>query len=214
MSEEVIERIARHYPGRWTQGYVRGKIRSDPAYKVVFEHVIDSDMPLLDIGCGKGFLSFYLRERGYGQPIIGLDSDEMKIREARIVATYYKDLEFRVEDAGNRFEFEGNVVVLDVLQYLDPEQQRSLLNRLADHIAPGGKCLIRATPNDGSHRYTMTKWMDHVMHLIRWMKSPAQHYLTIEEITGPFIAAGLHCDVRPLWGSTPFNSHLFVVERN
>ena len=161
-----------------------------------------------------GFLSFYLRERGYNRPIIGLDLDETKIRDARLVATHYEDLEFRVEDVGNRFEFEGNVVVLDVLQYLDLGQQRNLLHRLAGNIAPKGKCLIRATPNDGSRRYAMTKWMDTVMYAIRWMKSPAQHYLTMEEITGPFVAAGLRCDVRPLWGSTPFNSYLFIIERS
>ncbi len=29
---EVIERIARQYPGRWLQGYARGKLRSDPIF--------------------------------------------------------------------------------------------------------------------------------------------------------------------------------------
>ena len=213
VSENVIERIARHYPSRWTQGYVRGKMRSDPAYKVVLEQVMDSDLPLMDVGCGMGFLSFYLREMGYARPIIGFDLDATKIGQAREVADHYKNLEFRVEDAGNRFEFQGNVVMLDVLQYLDLDTQRGLLQRLATNIAPGGKCLIRATPNDGSWRYLITKWMDGVMHAIRWMKSPAQHYLTMVELTAPFVAAGCKCKVRPLWGATPFNSYFIVVER-
>jgi hypothetical protein len=43
------------------------------------------------------------------------------------------------------------------------------------------------------------------------MKSGAVHYPTIEEVVAPFRARGFTWEVRPLWGRTPFNSHLFIL---
>ena len=45
---------------------------------------------------------------------------------------------------------------------------------------------------------------------IRWMRSGVVHYPVAEEVCAPFRARGFACEVRPLWGGTPFNSHLFV----
>ncbi|MEO7932094.1 MAG: class I SAM-dependent methyltransferase [Chthoniobacterales bacterium] len=196
------------------QGYVRGKIRTDPAYHIALSTLRNSHLPVLDIGCGMGFLSFFLRECGFAPPIIGVDFDAPKIASAREIAhAHYEDLDFRVEDAASVQDFQGNVVLLDVLQYLPPEKQHDLLRLLPSLIAPGGQCIIRGTPKDSSWRFRFTQWDDRAMHAIRWIKSPALYYLSKDEITGPFLLPGFRSEVRPLWGRTPFNSHLFVFER-
>lgn len=211
--DALIERIARRYPSRWTQGYIRGKIRNDPAYQITLEALQGSPLPVLDIGCGMGFLSFYLREFGFTPPILGLDCDEAKIISAQGTAEeHYTNLEFRVQDAASLHDFRGNVVILDVLQYLTFEQQTALLQQIATLIPPGGQCLIRGTPRDASWRFQLTQWMDKLAYKIRWMKSNTVHYLSVEETTAPFLAANFSCEVRPLWAKTPFNSYLFVFK--
>jgi hypothetical protein len=77
-------------------------------------------------------------------------------------------------------------------------------------VAPGGLCIIRATPRDESWRFRLTQIQEYLLHATRWMKSGALHYPSIDDILAPFHACGFTGEVRPLWGRTPFNSHLFV----
>lgn len=209
-----IERIARRYEGRWLQGYARGKLSGDPVYAAAFELLKDVPQPVLDVGCGMGLFEFYLREGGYPETLTGFDFDSAKIAQAsRIAAKDFTNLNFYVADtadalpAGRR----GHIVIFDVLHYLPAAAQGDLLTRVAAHVAPGALCLIRETPRDRSWRFRLTQIEELFIHAIFWMKSRAVYYPTVEEIIGPFERRGFSAEVRPLWGGTPFNSHLFVL---
>ena len=207
----MIDRIALQYPGRWLQGYARGKLRNDPVFAASFKLLTGSALPVLDVGCGVGLFEFYLRERGFTAPLIGIDFDAGKIARAeRVRGDAYRDITFSVGDVFTTDHFRGHVVLFDVLHYLSAEQQRALLERLATQVAPGGLCLVRATPRDASWRFRVTQLLEHFLRAILWMKSAARHYGSIEDIVAPFRARGFECQVRPLWGRTPFNSHFFV----
>ncbi|MGI9244204.1 MAG: methyltransferase domain-containing protein, partial [Verrucomicrobiales bacterium] len=112
---------------------MRSKLNTDPLYNAVFAELCDEDLALLDLGCGLGLLAFYLRERGLEFPILGIDYDERKIDDAARLAGEggargYGDLEFRVGDARDGIpEFQGNVTILDILQFFSPEEQGKLL---------------------------------------------------------------------------------------
>lgn len=208
---QLIERIASQFDGRWRQGYVRGKLRSDPIFAAAFELLKDSALPVLDVGCGLGLFEFYLREHGFAPPLVGLDFDAGKIAEARrVAARHYREVTFTVGDVLAAGGFCGHVVLFDVLHYLPAERQAVVLDHLAGQVAPGGLCLIRATPRDGSWRFRVTQCEELFLRASQWMKSRARHYATFEEIVAPFRARGFSCEARPLWGRTPFNSHLFV----
>ena len=211
--DPVIARIARRYKGRWLQGYARGKLRSDPAFAAAFEYLNPVPLPVLDVGCGIGLLEFYLRERGFAAPLHGFDFDAPKIVQAqRIAAAQDAAVTFTLGDAAQALPgARGHVVMLDVLHYLDAAAQRDLLARAAAHVAPGGLCLIRETPRDGSWRFRVTQGEELFIRSILWMKSGARHFPTIEEVIGPFEERGFSSQVIPLWGRTPFNSHLFIL---
>ncbi len=209
---QLIERIASQFDGRWRQGYVRGKLRCDPIFEAAFELLKDSALPVLDVGCGLGLFEFYLREHGFAPPLVGLDFDAGKIVEARrAAASHYREVTFTVGDVLAVGGFRGHVVLFDVLHYLSAERQTELLDHLAVQVAPGGLCLIRATPRDESWRFRVTQCEEFFLRMTRWMKSRALHYSTVEDILVPFRARGFSTDFRPLWGRTPFNSHLFVL---
>jgi len=210
----VIERISRQFEGRWRQGYVRGKLRSDPIYAAVLQLLKDSPLPVLDVGCGIGLLEFYLREHGFAPPLFGVDFDAQKISHAqRIAGRAYSDMTFSVGDVMTSDSFRGNVVLLDVLHYLPAARHGPLLDHLAARVAPGGVCLIRATPRDASWRFRLTQLEEFWLHASRWMKTGAVHFPSAEEILAPFQRSGFDCEVRPLWGRTPFNSYFFVCRR-
>lgn len=210
MTRSTIEDIAARYPGRWLQGYVRGKLRSDPAYAAALERLRGSTWPILDVGCGIGLFACFLRESGCELPVLGFDLDAAKITHARLATGRYRDVAFDVADAATYAGQRGNVVVLDVLHYLAADAQRALLERIAAMIAPGCCAIIRVTARDESWRFRVTQFEESVLRAVGWMKSPARHFPTIDEVAGPFRERGFESEILPLWGRTPFNSYLLA----
>ena len=154
MNPDEAARIARirvSFRTPWLRGYVHGKLRSDPAYGAVGNESGASALPLLDIGCGLGLLAFYLREHGYTAPILGLDVDSAKIaRGAKVAQRHYPAVTLQQGDALALPLFSGHVCLLDVLHYCPAATQSALLEAVVQRVAPGGWCLIRTTPRDGS----------------------------------------------------------------
>jgi len=197
-----------------TRGYIIGKIATDPAYRAVLEHCAGSSLPIVDIGCGLGLLAHYLREHGCPAPIHGFDFDARKIATARTAAQRggLNDVTFDVGDVANVPPGEADLVLLDVLHYLAVEAQRDLLRALADRARAGGTVIIRSALRETTWRYQLTLAQEHWTRWSGWIKSPAPiRFPSAAEIAAPFEAAGCRCEMRPLWGRTPFNSHLFVV---
>ena len=211
----VAERAAERFrASRFLYGYAKGKATWDPAYPAVAAILQKSALPLLDIGCGVGLLPAYLRESGCQQPILGIEPDAAKIRIANEqVANGYPLLEFRVGDARDLPEFSGDVVLLDVLHYMDADSQRSVLEKISSCISPGGRALIRTTFRDGSWRYYATLLEEAFVRVSGWIRGGRCHFPTRDEVTAPFSGPEWQVSVTSMWGRTPFNSHLVEVQR-
>jgi 2-polyprenyl-3-methyl-5-hydroxy-6-metoxy-1,4-benzoquinol methylase len=192
--------------------YAVGKIALDPAYPAVAKNLSTSKLPLLDLGCGMGLLAAYLRASGHRASIIGWDVDEEKIKIARTVLPG-TSASFRAGDALDFSEHCGDVVMLDVLHYFSDEDQQRLLRKIAASIAPQGVALIRLALNEPNWRFAATKAEEWFVHLARWIPVQGQNFPTRPEVSAPFAEEGLEVVVRPMWGWTPFNSHLFTIRR-
>ena len=208
-------RVAARFRRGWLRNYVVSKLWSDPAYPAVYELLQDSDEPLVDVGCGVGLLGFYLRERAFQQPILGLDFDQRKIRyAAEIGNSSYRELEFRQHDVRKETPpFRGNVAILDVLHYLAPADQKSLLVRLRNQMAAAGMLIIRDCPRDGTARYWATHLAEIFTQCITWSVATPLHFPSRETICESFDAEEFSFASRPLWGGTPFNNQLFIFQR-
>jgi len=199
---------------RVLHGYAKGKTKWDPAYAAVADLLRAPNRPLLDIGCGVGLLAAFLRESGCVQPIIGIEPDAAKIQIAvERVAGAYPSLEFFVGDARSLPEFSGDIVMLDVLHYMDPDVQRSVLEHIASRICPGGRALIRTTFRDGSWRYCATMLEEAFVRVTGWIRGGRCHFPTREAVIDPFKGPQWKVSVTPMWGRTPFNSHLIEAQR-
>jgi 2-polyprenyl-3-methyl-5-hydroxy-6-metoxy-1,4-benzoquinol methylase len=209
---DVAETLARLYTRRSLQGYVRWKVRTDPAYSAALEALRDRNQPLIDVGCGVGLLAFYLRENGYTAPIIGIDFDERKIEVARVAATRYRGIDFISGDAREPLPEGHDVVLLDILHYFDRDSQQRILANAARAVGPDGMIVIRQGIRDGSWRHRLTLIVDGLARVFRWMKAERLVFPSREEILGAF--DGFEAEVRPLWGNMPYNSYFFVLRRS
>jgi 2-polyprenyl-3-methyl-5-hydroxy-6-metoxy-1,4-benzoquinol methylase len=205
----IAKRVSSRYERR-LRGYVYWKLRLDPSYPAVLEH-LDRNLPLLDLGCGVGVLAFFLREHGFTAPIRGIDIDERKIAAARDVATHYDGVEFVHGSATDPLPPQRNVVILDLLQYVGSMAQQEILRNAAAVVPPGGVAIIRQGIRDDSWRYRCTHFVDTIGRAIRWNRGTRMNFPTREEIVAAFDGFDVH--VTPLWGRTPYNNYLFVFTR-
>jgi 2-polyprenyl-3-methyl-5-hydroxy-6-metoxy-1,4-benzoquinol methylase len=190
--------------------YGRIKLASDPVYKAAHQALSGSALPLLDIGCGAGLLSFFLRSRGYSGPIHGIDKDAMKVGAASLLAKRRAGLSFEVGDVRKLPPFSGNVALLDVLHYLDPTEQATLIDAIIDRVAPGGTVVIRECLRDESWRFGLTRLEEKFARRVGWLRFDQLHFPSAGEIMAPFHQRGFSSRLTPLWGHTPFNNYFLV----
>lgn len=209
---ELGQRIASHFPFRQARSrYIRAKIASDPAYPAVAAALAGSDLPVWDGGCGLGLLAFYLRERGFDVPHLGVDLDAEKVAVgAEVARLHYPGV---ILETGSITDpptgFDGHAVVLDVLHYLSPSERAQTLRKIQRLVAtPGARCLIRFTARDRSWRYLVTLAEEFAIRGVGWIRGGRLCFPTIAELAGAFPEAEWRISVRPLWGRTPFNSYL------
>ena len=206
--------MAARFGERWLRIYAGRKLRSDPIFPAAFKLFHASSQPLVDVGCGVGLLAFYLRERNVLAPISGLDRDARKIERANAIAAgVYPGLHFSAQDVCDPIEQTGNIVLFDLLHYLQPDDQARLLERLAGQVAPGGLLVIRDCPRDGNARFWLTRLAERFAQATTWNVSATLHFPTREEIFAAFDEKQFSRSVAPLWGRTPFNNYLFVFRR-
>jgi 2-polyprenyl-3-methyl-5-hydroxy-6-metoxy-1,4-benzoquinol methylase len=214
--ENACARVAAQFRPPWLRSYVRNKLRSDRIYPEAYDLLGHSAEPILDIGCGMGLLAFYLRERAFAQPILGLDLDARKIgRGATIAARSYRDVELRFQDVEEDVpDFRGNVALFDVLHYLPQPGQTALLARLAERVAPGGLLIIRDSLREMRPRYWLTWLAEKFAQTISWNIDVALHFPSRASIDDVFDGREFERQSRPLWGASPFNNHIFIFRRS
>lgn len=215
MTAPDVKRIARLFSGRFEKSYVASKLRTDPLYAALADEIRDSQLPLLDLGCGLGLVAFYLRSLGLEMTIAGFDFDGRKIEMARHAATEFggRNLSFTAHDLRTGVpDHRGNVCILDILQYFQPGEQAALLASACARLAPGGKLIIRSGLRDASLRYRVTHLADRFANATFWMKSAPKHYPSAEDFQDSLSPHG-KLRIIPLWGKTPFNNHLIVLEK-
>ena len=203
--------LGSQYPTRYLRGYVRGKLALDPVYRAVFAEIGTCPLPVLDIGCGVGLLAAFLRSRGHRAPLHGLDLDAEKIEAAQRTLGDRGGLSFRAHDARDGLPpHRGHVVMLDILQYFSPDQQRELLAAAADRLAPTGRLIIRSCLSEATFRHRITRAVDRFASKVSWMKAEATTYPPKERFFGTLEPLGLEGRVQHLSGVLPFNNYLLV----
>ena len=211
----IAKRIAARYKRHFHYRYAKIKLQTDPLYESVSQVLEPARGDIIDIGCGLGLLGHFLRIRGVDNPYWGFDYDVPKIEAAIEAARNEPRMSFRVGDAREKIseDFQGNVTLLDMLQFLSEEDLEALLNQVAGWIAPDGVLVIRNCIDDGSWRFGVTETCDRISNWLAWMKGAPRSYPTIARLNEILELHGLKGECKPMWGRTPFSNYLFVYRR-
>ena len=216
---EPADRFARFF------GY--GKLTGDPA----FRHLLESGLlppggSVLDLGCGQGVLEALLlaaREaHAKGdwpaewpappnpRAMRGIDLVERDVRRARVAADGraqfitgdIRDTDFGRADA---------VVILDVLHYIDFDEQDAVLQRVRAALHEGGALLLRVANRSSDWRYRYTVAIDRIVMALRGHRLPRLWNRTIPEWVQKLEALGFAVEKRPMSAGTPFANVLLVA---
>lgn len=140
---------------------------------------------IYDLGCGYGYLSYFLWLRNDERQIIGLDYDEEKVSLAANSYLQNDQVQFESGNAEElKIEEADAVILADVLHYLNPESQLQLLDNCDQGLKTGGLLLIRDGVSDETDRHEWTKKSEKwSTQLIKFNKTTGDlHFLSQEMI--------------------------------
>lgn len=170
----------------------------------------------MDIGSGMAILAFYLREKDWSNPVTAIDYDERKIEAGNLLIQKggYQGITLERGDARESLPtHQGDVTILDILQFFQKTDQIKLLELAAENVAPGAKLLIRSGIKERNFRFFITWVVDVFAKCSFWMKAAPTYYPTKETFEGVFGKEGFDLEIRPFWGNTPFNNYLVVIKK-
>jgi 1-acyl-sn-glycerol-3-phosphate acyltransferase len=173
------------YKGPVIEWYYRIKVLLEKNYKL-FDQLVPAQANILDIGCGYGFLDYYLNQKNKTRKILGIDYDEEKIAVAQ--NNYLKNdfIDFDYQNALT-FKWHNNydiILLLDVLHYLSEVDQKTLIKHAFDHLSIGGKLIIRdGDISDEKHKKTewSEKWSINVTRFNK-LESKSVNFISLQTI--------------------------------
>ena len=144
------------YKGPVLEWYMRVKIRLEKCY-TLFDRIVPREGTVVDLGCGYGPLSYMLAMLSDRRRIVGVDYDAEKIETARHSFLRRPETEFVHADLRTAELPEADAfLLLDVLHYMQPEEQRGLIARCAARLKAGGRIIIRDGDAGKAERHKTT----------------------------------------------------------
>lgn len=146
------------FKGPVLEWYFKVKWRLESKNYTYYNELIGDRKRILDVGCGYGYLSFFLHYKNEERVITGIDYDEEKIEIAENSYNKTANLRFVYQDIMAADLGSQDVLFLnDVLHYLSREKQVILLERCAAALAPGGILFIRDGITDLTTKHQNTQ---------------------------------------------------------
>ncbi len=150
------------YKGPVLEWYMKVKLRLEKNYQL-FHDLLPKQGKLLDAGCGYGFMSYMLHFTAPGREITGIDYDEEKIETANHCFSRDDRINFICTDVlSHPFEKYDGIILSDILHYLQPRQQKELIEKCIQNLNPRGTLIIRDGNKDLTARHKGTKFTEFI----------------------------------------------------
>ena len=200
--DALIDAASRPYlaAGRYAYHFARSKLRHDPVFfSLLRMGRIPDQARVLDLGCGQALLASLMvaaRARfesgqwpsGWPAPpsqfhLHGIEGEDKAAQWARIALG--DRVAIRTADLRHAPLPEADVVVMiDVLHYLETDDQVSLLERVAQSLRGGGMLILRVADMSAGWRFQLGKAADRVGTLLTARGLPNQYHRPIDQWSG------------------------------
>jgi 2-polyprenyl-3-methyl-5-hydroxy-6-metoxy-1,4-benzoquinol methylase len=145
------------YKGPVLEWYYRIKVMLEKSYQG-FEELLPTKGVIYDLGCGYGFLDYFLFMKSSERTIIGVDYDGDKITVANNSYLKNNKLTFIEGDIMQvQVQHADAVVILDVLHYLPADSQKKLIRSSFEGLNVGGILIIRDGDSSQVEKHKRTK---------------------------------------------------------
>jgi 2-polyprenyl-3-methyl-5-hydroxy-6-metoxy-1,4-benzoquinol methylase len=164
---EAIMNVVRALPAlERSYAFVRFSILR-PKLLSVMDLLLPDEGRILDVGCGFGLFAGYFGQTQPARKILGVDPNAKRIRLAERVSASLglHEHRFLAADAFDR-RIEGpfsGAYVLDVMHHVPQDEQRALLERLRELLAPQGVLIIKDITTEPRFGLKFTEWLDRLM---------------------------------------------------
>jgi trans-aconitate methyltransferase len=198
--------------GWYARGFVRWKTRLDRIFGLLLTEDLGNG-PVVDLGCGHGATLALVAFRDPRRTLSGCDLDAGRI-EAASQGLSGLDAHLSTSQV-QTFPLPpaGLILIIDVLQYLDPADQASLLRRCAGALAPGGRLIFRLPDTRGGPLGGVTRLLDRLLLLIGgWSSRPA--YQSPEVYVGLLAEVGMSVKVQRYRNWLPLAHTLFFARKS
>jgi len=197
--------------GWYARGFVRWKTRLDRVYGLLLADEL-GEGPAVDLGCGHGATLALVAFCDPGRALWGCDLDATRIEAGRR-ALAGSEAHLSVGDVRTfPLPSPGLILIMDVLQYLDPGDQAALLRRCASALPPGGRLVFRMPDWTPGARTRATHLLDRLLFgLARSSSRPA--YQPAETYVRILTDAGLEVDARRYRNRLPLAHALFRARK-
>jgi len=191
--------------------FVKWKMRLDR----IFDFLGSQDLgrgPAVDLGCGYGIALGLAAFQHRGRRLIGCDLEARRI-QAAAKALQRWNAELSVGDV-RTFELPeaGLVLIIDVLQYLNPQEQRALLQRCCSTLAPGGKLIFRVPDRERGLTSGLSLAFDRLIFLLSG-NGRRPTVLSTAEYRQVLRDAGMETAEHPFRNRLPLAHILFTAEK-
>ena len=219
--------------GRFAYHYARGKLGYDTIFHEVLRRgLLPQGGPeggrYLDLGCGQGSLFAWLlaahrlHEQGHWpagwapppQPrqLRGVELMQRDVdRAARAFGPQHPVV--RVEQGDmNTVDFgqPDAIVILDALHYFSHEQQRAVLARIRQALAPGGVFLTRVGDAGAGLTHRICNGVDRLVTYTRGHRLPRLYCRTLADWVSELQRLGFVVETEPMSGRKPFANVMLV----
>ncbi|MEO6252557.1 MAG: 1-acyl-sn-glycerol-3-phosphate acyltransferase, partial [Ferruginibacter sp.] len=203
------------YKGPVLEWYMRIKTKLEKNYQP-FHELVTLKGKILDIGCGYGFMSYMLAFTSAQRLITGIDYDEDKIDTANHCFSKTDRINFVHSDVmGFNFEQYDAIILADMLHYLQPTEQKLVIEKCMGNLNAGGMIIIRDGDTDKKNMHRQTKMTEFFSTKVLNFNQTNKDGLSF--FSGKMIekiAADNNMSCRTIKDSRLTSNTIFILERN